>query len=218
MNLFEKMKLAVKGAAHDVVDSVTDKNAMAEQAVREMEQQYRDAINALDQINGRKLLQEKDINDLKEQTAKYLASAKKAKDAGDMELAKACLEKKNVAQTKLDTLVPIFENLTTEIQALEEAVADKKADLEKAKSQVELLQAKSEVADLQMETAKALTGSGSGKDYGSALNELEADVNARAATAQAKTARAKADSGADLDKRIAKLEKSKSIDDELANL
>ena len=40
----------------------------------------------------------------------------------------------------------------------------------------------------------------------------------RAATAQAKTARAKADSGADLDKRIAKLEKSKSIDDELANL
>ncbi len=122
MNLFEKIAMAVKGTAHNAVDAMTDKGAMAEQAVREMENQYQNAINALDQINGRKILQENEINNLKEQIAKYLASAKQAKDAENLDLARQCLEKKNTFQTKLDVLVPAFEALKANIKALEEAV------------------------------------------------------------------------------------------------
>ena len=218
MNLFDKIVLAVKGTAHNVVDATTDKNAMAEQALREMKEQLTNAKNALDQINGRALVQESEIAELKAQVTKYLTSAKQAKDKNELELAKACLEKKNVFQAKLNALEPAYASLKEEIKALEEQVADREQAVNDAQNKVELLQAQSEVADLKMTTAEALKGSGSSKDYGSVIEQLSDDVAKKDATATAKIARVKQESGADLDARIRKMQNNSSIDDELANL
>lgn len=218
MKLFDKIVLAVKGTAHDVVDATVNKNAIAEQALREMKEQLQNAKDALDQINGRVLVQETEIADLNKEVAKYLASAKEAKTKGDMELAKACLERKATLQVKLDTLVPAYDSLKAEIAVLEEQVADRAQAVTDAQNTVELLQAQSEVADLKTATAEALNGSGTNKDYGSVISELSEDVKKKDATATAKIARVKAESGQDLDAKIRKMQKASSIDDELASL
>lgn len=219
MGFFDRMKTLVKGKANQAMDKLEDKNieAIVKEEIRKMKGEFRQAKSAVAKSITLVKEAETKANKAKEELEHWTARAKQALEAGNEDLARKAIEKKQEAEK--------------DYKKYQEQVVERRriADIHKAK--VKELQKRIEEAEDRQdeliaaaESARATkeineTMSGLGKENASDnLDRLEKRVGKMEAEAQASDELYEDLKKDDLEAQFEELENKDSIDDELDKL
>ncbi|AZO93542.1 PspA/IM30 family protein [Halocella sp. SP3-1] len=219
MGFFDRMKTLVKGKANQAMDKLEDKNieAIVKEEIRKMKGEFRQAKSAVAKSITLVKEAETKANKAKEELEHWADRAKQALEAGNEDLARKAIEKKQEAEK--------------DYKKYQEQVVERRriADIHKAK--VKELQKRIEEAEDRQdeliaaaESARATkeineTMSGLGKENASDnLDRLEKRVGKMEAEAQASDELYEDLKKDDLEAQFEELENKDSIDDELAKL
>ncbi|MTI61732.1 hypothetical protein GM661_18565 [Iocasia frigidifontis] len=219
MGFFDRMKTLVKGKANQAMDKLEDKNieAIVKEEIRKMKGEFRQAKSAVAKSITLVKEAETKANKAKEELEHWADRAKQALEAGNEDLARKAIEKKQEAEK--------------DYKKYQEQVVERRriADIHKAKVK-ELQERIEEAEDRQdeliaaAESARATkeineTMSGLGKENASDnLDRLEKRVGKMEAEAQASDELYEDLKKDDLEAQFEELENKDSIDDELAKL
>ena len=219
MGFFDRMKTLVKGKANEAIDKLEDKNieAIVKEEIRKMKGEFREAKSAVAKSITLVKEAETKSNKAKEEVDHWSTRAKQALEAGNEDLARKALEKKQEAEK--------------DYRKYQEQVVERRriADIHKAKVK-ELQERIEEAEDRQdeliaaAESARATkeineTMSGLGKENASDnLDRLEKRVIKMEAEAQASDELYEDLKKDDLESQFEELENKDSVDDELARL
>src|SRR5690349_10557589 len=155
--------------------------------------------------------------------------ARQALSQGNEDLARVALERKNVAQTELQSLDQQVAELEAQQQKLTDSEAKLRAKIEAFRTKKEVIKAQYSAAEAQVRISEAATGVGEQMaDVGLAMQravDKTEQMRARAdAVAELEAAGTFDDLTAlgsgqdDIDKQLAQLSSSSEVDDELAKM
>jgi phage shock protein A len=178
-----------------------------------------------DVVTSKKRLQLQEEK-LKQQVVKLDTQARQALAAGNEELARTALERKNVVQTELQSLDTQITQLEQQQEQMTASEAKLRTKLEQFRSKKEVIKAQYSAAEAQVKIGEAATGiSSQMSDVGAAVQRAKdktLDMQARAdAINELTEAGALEDftsSGDDIDRQLAQIQQSGQVDDELAKL
>jgi phage shock protein A len=164
---------------------------------------------------------------LEQSVVKLDTQARQAVSAGNEDLARIALERKNVAQTELQSLDQQVAELEAQQEKLTDSEQKLRAKIESFRTKKEVMKAQYSAAEAQVRISEAATGVG----------EQMADVGLAMQRAADKTERARADAVAeleaagtfddlttlgpgqdDIDHQLAQLSSTTQVDDELAKM
>jgi phage shock protein A len=208
----------------------------AEDPAETLEYSYQKQIELLqnvkkgiaDVVTSKKRLQLQEEK-LQQQLVKLDTQARQALAAGNEELARTALERKNVAQTELQSLDSQISELENQQQQMTESEQKLRAKIEQFRSKKEVIKAQYSAAEAQVRISEAATGVGEEmadvglamqraldktenmKARASAVGELEA-----AGTFEDLTALGSGED--DIDKQLKELSSSSEVDAELAKM
>ena len=181
-----------------------------------------------DVVTAKKRLQMQE-GTLQQQVVKLDTQARQALSTGNEELARTALERKNVAQTELQSLDTQVTELETQQEKLIDNEQKLRAKLEAFRTKKEVIKAQYSAAEAQVHISEAATGVG----------EQMADVGLAMQRAQDKTENMRARASAveelekagtfddvtqlgpgqdDIDRQLAQLSDKSAVDDEMAKL
>src|SRR5439155_18112346 len=181
-----------------------------------------------DVVTSKKRLQLQEEK-LRQQVVKLDTQARQALAAGNEELARTALERKNIAQTELQSLDTQLEQLEQQQQQMTESEQKLRTKIEQFRSKKEVIKAQYSAAEAQVRISEAASGVGEEmadiglamqraldktenmKARADAVQELEA-----AGTFEDLTALGSGDD--DIDRQLKQLSSSSVVDDELAKI
>src|SRR3712207_2471306 len=166
---------------------------------------------------------------LEQQVVKLDTQARQALSAGKEDLARAALERKQLAQTELQSLDQQVAELEDQQQKLTDNEAKLRAKIEAFRTKKEVIKAQYSAAEAQVQISEAATGVGEQMaDVGLAMQratDKTEQMRARAAAVEELEAAGTFDdltqlgSGEDdLDRQLKELTSSSQVDDDLAKL
>src|ERR687883_1637441 len=166
---------------------------------------------------------------LEQSVVKLDTQARQALAAGNEELARTALERKNVAQTELQSLDTQIAELESQQQKLTDSEQKLRAKVESFRTKKEVIKAQYNAAEAQVRISEAATGVGEEMaDVGLAMQravDKTENMKARADAVSELEAAGTFDdltalgSGADdIDRQLAELTSSSQVDDELAKM
>lgn len=213
MGIFSRISDIFKANVNDALDKAEDPEKMLKQMVIEMEESVNKATLAVANAIANEKSLERKLEKAKADSNEWEQKAVKALQAGREDLAKAALEKKNIAQKNVADLQPIYQQASETANKLRSQLNSLKAKLDEARSRQSTLVARSQAAKAQANISKTFAGVGSDAfakfdKYEGKIEQLEAQADAYGQLA---------DENKGLDEEFKMLEAS-SVDDDLLQL
>ncbi len=185
MSIWTKVVTAVRGGVSETGEAIVD-----HQALRILDQEIRDADNALSKskealtdIIAKRKLADRKVESLKSSRTEYEGFAMQALDKGDESLAGEIAEKIAGMETQLSGEEALAKSFADSEAQLRQAVAQTESNLKRLKQQVDTVKATEKVQKAQ--AAVAARHSGAGSSMRSAVDSLER-LKARQAERSAK--------------------------------
>jgi phage shock protein A len=218
MSIFKKLftlgRKAV-GDAEEALDQAT--------IVDQLTQNLRDAKTNLTKADGSRIdlrakrkSSERKVADLTETVAKWLANAKQAKAAENMDLAKQAITKMNTEQVRLDAETKVLAALEQHITALDSEYSKSMVDIERIEIELEQLKADKDLLDVQ-ESLQDTMGTGR-TSSSNALSSLAKAKEVQQRRRDKLSAANELNADDDLESKFADLGGANDVDDQLANL
>jgi len=217
MSLVEKITRNVMGALNDLVDKTANTGREARQLVRDLgekisatEQSYIDVKATVTLLTNTRDAAQNDAN-------KWEDNAKKAIKKDDEELARKCLEKKQLYDTKAKGYQNQIDVMKPQVELLSQQLDSLRSKHEEMSNNTDLLEARSESAQAQQKASTIISGITNDNITGE-FDRLEKNVAKEEARSQAMVEEANKRSGKDLLAAVEDLDKKDSIDEALAKL
>ena len=181
-----------------------------------------------DVVTSKKRLQMQ-TGKLEQQVVKLDTQARQALAAGKEDLARTALERKNIAQTELQSLDSQVAELEAQQQRLVENEAKLRSKIEAFRTKKEVIKAQYSAAEAQVQISEAATGVGEQMaDVGLAMQramDKTEQMRARADAVEELEAAgtfedltALGEGGDDIDRQLKELSSASAVDDDLAKL
>lgn len=184
MSIFERVSDIVKSNINSLLDKAEDPEKMVKQIIIEMEEQIREATQAL----GTAMASEKQAYNQLEKTRKtskeWEDKAKLALSAGNQELAKKALESKVKADQNITAMEASYNQISAQTAELQDRVEVLKQKLEEARQKQNILIARAKMADATQTVSNAINSTDSTSAF-SKLDKMERKVEEKEATAEA---------------------------------
>src|ERR671925_152806 len=224
-----RMSTVIKAKISRLLDRAEDPGETLDYSYqRQLESLQNVKKGIADVVTAKKRLQMQSQK-LEQSVVKLDTQARQALAAGNEELARMALERKNVAQTELQSLDQQVTELEAQQQKLTDSEAKLRTKIEAFRTKKEVIKAQYSAAEAQVRISEAATGVG----------EQMADVGLAIQRAEEKTENMKARAGAveelekagtfedltqlgggqdDIDRQLAQLSAGQQVDDELAKM
>jgi phage shock protein A len=217
--LFGRSGRVARGKLNEKMDAVEDANfeSTVKQTVRDMKSDLAKTINASAMAMSNHNRLEAEYMKYVRQAEDWFARANQALDAGNEELARKALVKKNEADQQVASMRAGVESARGASESLKQKVADLKRRIDEAERTATTLVARKNAALAQRKVAEALSGVAQSDNAFAALKGFEESVAREEAKAKAFDQLAAADRDDTLEAEFAMLEGG-TVDNELARL
>jgi len=224
-----RMSVVIKSKISKLLDRAEDPSETLEYSYQKQMELLQNVKKGIaDVVTSKKRLQLQS-DKLEQQVVKLDTQARQALSAGNEELARAALERKQLAQTELQNLDPQIAELERQQEALTENEKKMRAKLEAFRTKKEVIKAQYSAAEAQVRISEAATGVGEQMaDVGLAMQRAMDKTENMRARAQAVDELEKAgtfddltqlgDGGDDIDRQLKELTQSSTVDSELAKM
>lgn len=215
MAIFQRISDLFKSNVNDLIDRAENPEKMVKQIIIDMEEQVRDATQALGQAMGSEKQALKQLNAAKQSSADWEAKAKMALQSGNQELAKKALANKVAVDNNIATFEQSYNTISAQVAELKDRVATLRSKLEEARTRQNMLIARAKMADAQKNVATSLSGTDTTSAF-SKLEKMERRVESKESEAEA-FAEMSGDTTFAKDE-FKELETNNAVDEELARL
>jgi phage shock protein A len=217
--LFGRSGRVARGKLNEKMDAVEDANfeSTVKQTVRDMKTDLAKTINASAMAMSNHNRLEAEFMKYVRQADDWLGRANQALDAGNEELARKALVKKNEADQQVASMRPGVEAARNASESLKQKVGDLKRRIDEAERTATTLVARKNAALAQRKVAEALSGVAQADNAFAALKGFEESVAREEAKAKAFDQLAAADRDDTLEAEFAMLEGG-TVDNDLARL
>jgi phage shock protein A len=224
-----RMSTVVKAKVSKLLDRAEDPAETLDYSYQKQVEQLQNVKKGIaDVVTAKKRLQMQESS-LQQSLVKLDTQARQALSQNNEELARAALERKNVAQTELQSLDTQVNELEAQQQKLTDSEKQLRAKIEAFRTKKEVIKAQYSAAEAQVRISEAATGVGEQMaDVGLAMQravDKTENMKARADAVQELEAAGTFDdltalgSGQDdIDKQLAQLSSQTEVDDELAKM
>src|SRR5208282_2732508 len=224
-----RMSTVVKAKVSKLLDRAEDPAATLDYSYQKQVEQLQNVKKGIaDVVTAKKRLQMQESS-LQQSVVKLDTQARQALSAGNEDLSRTALERKNVAQTELQSLDTQVHELEEQQQKLTDSEQKLRAKIEAFRTKKEVIKAQYSAAEAQVKISEAATGVG----------EQMADVGLAMQRAVDKTENMKARADAvselesagtfdditqlgggedDIDRQLKQLSSQPAVDDELAKM
>jgi phage shock protein A len=206
-----RMSTVVKAKVSKMLDRAEDPGETLDYSYQKQVEQLQNVKKGIaDVVTAKKRLQMQEST-LQQSVVKLDTQARQALSSGQEDLARAALERKNVAQTELQGLDTQVNELEGQQQKLTDSEKQLRAKIEAFRTKKEVIKAQYSAAEAQVRISEAATGVGEQMaDVGLAM-ELEA-----AGTFDDITQLGSGED--DIDRQLKELSSQPAVDDELAKM
>src|ERR1700680_3595032 len=224
-----RMSTVVKAKVSKLLDRAEDPAETLDYSYQKQVEQLQNVKKGIaDVVTAKKRLQLQEKS-LQDQLVKLDTQARQAVSAGQEDLARTALERKNVAQTELQSLDTQVTELEEQQQKLTDSEQKLRAKIEAFRTKKEVIKAQYSAAEAQVRISEAATGVGEQMaDVGLAMQravDKTENMRARAdAVQELESAGTFDDLTAlgpgedDIDKQLKELSSQPAVDDELAKM
>ncbi len=224
-----RMSTVVKAKVSKLLDRAEDPAETLDYSYQKQVEQLQNVKKGIaDVVTAKKRLQMQESS-LQQSLVKLDTQARTALSQNNEELARAALERKNVAQTELQSLDTQVTELEAQQQKLTDSEKQLRAKIEAFRTKKEVIKAQYSAAEAQVRISEAATGVGEQMaDVGLAMQravDKTENMRARADAVQELEAAGTFDdvtqlgSGEDdIDKQLKQLSSQSAVDDELAKM
>ena len=224
-----RMSTVVKAKISKLLDRAEDPAETLEYSYQKQVEQLQNVKKGIaDVVTAKKRLQLQEES-LQQQVVKLDTQARQALSAGQEDLARTALERKNVAQTELQSLDQQVKDLEHQQEQLTQSEQKLRAKIEQFRTRKEVIKAQYSAAEAQVRISEAATGVGEemadvGLAMQRALDKTE-NMKARASAVQELEAAGTFEDltalGAgedDIDRQLKALSSTSEVDDELTKM
>ena len=224
-----RMSTVVKAKISKMLDKTEDPAETLDYSYQKQLEQLQNVKKGIaDVVTAKKRIQAQESN-LQQQVVKLDTQARQALAAGQEDLARTALERKNVIQTELQTLDTQVTELEQQQESLTESEKNLRAKIEQFRTKKEVIKAQYSAAEAQVRISEAATGVGdSMADVGLAMQraiDKTDQMKARAGAVQELEAAGTFDdltalgSGEDdIDRQLRALSSTSAVDSELEKM
>ncbi|MHB1467800.1 MAG: PspA/IM30 family protein [Solirubrobacteraceae bacterium] len=224
-----RMSTVVKAKVSKLLDRAEDPAETLDYSYQKQVEQLQNVKKGIaDVVTAKKRLQMQEQG-LQQQLVKLDTQARQALSSGHEDLAKAALERKNVAQTELQSLDQQVSELEGQQEKLIDSEKQLRTKIEAFRTKKEVIKAQYSAAEAQVRISEAATGVGEQMaDVGLAMQravDKTENMRARAdAVSELEAAGAFEDitqlgpGEDDIDKQLKELSSKSAVDDELAKM
>ncbi len=224
-----RMSTVVKAKVSKLLDRAEDPGETLDYSYEKQLEQLQNVKKGIaDVVTAKKRLQMQEST-LQQQLVKLDTQARQALAAGKEDLARMALERKNVAQTELQSLDTQIHELEAQQQKLTDSEQKLRAKIEAFRTKKEVIKAQYSAAEAQVRISEAATGVGEEMaDVGLAMQravDKTENMKARADAVQELEAAGAFDDVTalgpgedDIDKQLKELSSSSAVDDDLAKM
>lgn len=184
MAIFQRISDLFKANVNDLIDRAEDPEKMVKQIIIDMEEQVRDATQALGQAMGSERQALKQLEKAKETSAEWEAKAKMALQAGNQELAKKALANKVQVDNNVNSFQESYDRIHSQTTELRGRVEILRSKLEEARTRQNMLVARAKMADAQKSVTTTLSGTDTNSAF-SKLDKMERKIEGKEAEAEA---------------------------------
>ena len=183
MGIFSRISDIFKSNVNDALDKSEDPEKMLKQMIIEMEESVNKATLAVaNSIANEKSLERK-LEKARLEMNDWEHKAVQALQANREDLARAALEKKNIAVKNVADLEPIYQTAKVTADKMRQQLNSLKAKLDEARSRQSTLIARSQAAKAQKQIAQSFSGVGSDAfskfdKYEGKIEQLESQAEA----------------------------------------
>jgi phage shock protein A len=224
-----RMSTVVKAKVSKLLDKAEDPAETLDYSYQKQVEQLQNVKKGIaDVVTAKKRLQMQE-GSLKQNVVKLDTQARQALAAGNEDLAKTALERKNVTQTELQSLDTQVAELEDQQQKLTDSEQKLRAKIESFRTKKEVIKAQYSAAEAQVRISEAATGVGEQMaDVGLAMQRavdktenMRARADAVAELEQAGTFEDLTQLGGgedDIDRQLKQLSSQPAVDDDLAKM
>lgn len=184
MAIFQRIGDLLKANINDLIDRAEDPEKMVKQIIIDMEEQVRDATQALGQAMGSERQALKQLEKAKETSADWEAKAKMALEAGNQDLAKKALANKVQVDNNIASFQDSYDRINAQTTELKGRVEILRSKLDEARTRQNMLIARAKMADVQKNVATTLSGTDTNSAF-SKLDKMERKIESKEAEAEA---------------------------------
>jgi len=186
-NIFGRASRVARGQANKGMDVVEDATfeATIKQTVRDMKTELNRVVRASAEAMSNHNRLEAEYQKYVRQSAEWRDRAKSALEAGNEELAKKALAKKNECDQQVNAMQTSVESARTTSESLKDQVQDLKRRIEEAERNASTLIARKNAAAAQKKVSEAMSGVGEADNAFAALKNFEESVARDEAQAKA---------------------------------
>ena len=212
--LWNRIMSLFRANAHSALDKMEDPVRMADEYIRQLEQQYQQAKQGVAQsmAQATRLAQKRDQH--REEATKWERSAMTALQKNDEQLARSALERKRSADKTASEFAIQCESHEAQVADIRQALTRLEQRIQEARNQRELVKVKASRAQSQEAISKTLRGTNASGSMFERMDAMSEKIDDRLYTAEA-MAQLETDS---LANRFEDLEQKTTLDDELAQL
>jgi len=224
-----RMSVVIKAKVSKLLDRAEDPGETLEYSYQKQIELLQNVKKGIaDVVTSKKRLQMQSQK-LEQQVVKLDTQARQAMAAGDEDLARAALERKQLAQTELQGLDPQVKELEAQQEGLTENEKKLRTKIDAFRTKKEVIKAQYSAAEAQVKISEAATGVGEEMaDVGLAMQRAVDKTENMRARAQAVDELEKAgtfedltqigEGGDDIDRQLKELTTKTDVDDELAKM
>ena len=169
MSIFNRISDILKANINDLLDRAEDPEKMVKQLIADMEEQVRDATEALGQAMASEKQAYAQLEKAKQNSREWEDKAKLAINAGNEELARKALTSKVEVDKNIQAFQASYDQIAAQTSELHSRVEVLRQKLEEARQRQNMLIARAKMADATENVATAMTET----DPNSALAKLE---------------------------------------------
>ena len=212
--MFARMADIVKSNINELLDRAEEPEKMIRQMVREMEEAVGKATASVGTALANQKRLERQRNEKLTQVAEWQRKAEISVAAGEEDLARRALERRNVFGKAADDLAPAVEEARQTAEQLKEQLRELKGKLEEARTRQGTLVARHQAAQARARLAQSINGLGS--DAFSSFERFEQKVEQSEAEAEAHTEIA--GEIAEVERQANRLDRAGDVEEELRAL
>jgi phage shock protein A len=224
-----RMSTVVKAKVSKLLDRAEDPAETLDYSYQKQVEQLQNVKKGIaDVVTAKKRLQLQETS-LQQQVVKLDTQARQAVSAGKEDLARTALERKNIAQTELQSLDTQVSELESQQEKLTESEQKLRAKIESFRTKKEVIKAQYSAAEAQVKISEAATGVGEQMaDVGLAMQravDKTENMKARADAVQELEAAGTFDDITalgpgedDIDKQLKELSSKSAVDDDLEKM
>ncbi len=213
MSFFGRIKDFFSANVNDALDKAEDPEKMANEYLRQLNQQYYEAKTQVAQAMADETRLQQKMVEAEKELEKYQGMAEQALRSSKEDLAKQALQRKKQAERLAQQYTQQYEAQSDQVDKLQDALANLETQIGETKARRDLITAKQNRARTQesLQTTVNSMGKISAMDK---IDQLEEKVDDRLAKAEALT---ELESNT-LDNQFREMEMTSGVDSELAEL